>query len=304
MFNKKILAIVVLFASILSPLFSQSVLPPNNGEATARIPTESDEKEKKSKLLDISIGINASIGINWAYSNVGEYEFSGGTGNTGRMVQQIAMAGGDVMASIELSFKTWYSFVPEIGYSFCNGVKYNGNVWRSDLEGVPGNYDPLTGQMYYTYGSININLLNKFIFFNTGKVSFHGLIGPSFRIAVTSMKEDYNASLMEDNPDGSNNAPYGQSQTTYSDVANPFQFGMTFGMGFTVEAGPGFFVIDIRSSWYFTPTIETLYSDGAIYESRPVSLGVGYMFTLGDFKNDKEEKQAKKNKDAVVVASL
>jgi outer membrane protein W len=241
--------------------------------------------------LDVSIGIKGNFAVNWAWNSPGEYGFTNiqgtATNNNAarRSVGQAPLMGGGAALFTQLGFTGWYRLNSEVGFYFRNGISYQGNVSQSNLNkpqpGAPAMTDvkPLTGTINQTWNSIELHLINQFYPLDMGS-SFRLFFaaGPSFSFIVGSMTEEFKPATLGV---ASNVTPYPAYNKKNVAAEHLYNVGVTAGLGIEMDAGPGFIVVDMRSTWYFLDNDATYVSMGeAIKTAKPLVINIGYAFRL------------------------
>ncbi len=240
--------------------------------------------------VDHYLGMRADGFIMQGYGGVGTYSFtgefrSGPSSNVGigvtavRSVNQSIRFGGSVGLFYQASLTPWFALVPEISFSFGNGITYTGNYNPDYILGAP-NYVPLTGQMKYNYTSLDLNLLMQFTLVRpTPNIAVNFMVGPAASVILGSVKETFSPDFMQ------RNAPSNEAFENKFSPQNRFTMGITTGVGAQIAMGPGQLGFDVRTTWYFRPLFETYLSAPLVSPlvkfAKPLSLGLNYSFALG-----------------------
>lgn len=239
--------------------------------------------------VEHNLGVRADGFIMQGYGGVGTYAFTGEfrnpTNNTAvgvtavRSVNQSIRFGGGVGLFYEAGLTPWFSLIPELNFSFGNGITYTGN-YNPEFIMNPPDFVPLTGTMKYNYTSLDLNLLMQFTLVRPKQhIAVNFMIGPAASIILGSVTETFHPDFMVVN------APANETFTNKLTPANRFTMGITTGVGAQIDMGPGKFGFDVRTTWYFRPLFETYLSAALVNPlirfAKPLSLGVSYSFALG-----------------------
>lgn len=224
---------------------------------------------------ELSAGLLLSGTFNYGWKNSGTYAFTqvseaDPTLKAARTLNQEFLPQTGLGLFLHAAFNDWYVLAPKIAVSFQNGIKYYGNYTGGGNNG----YVPLTGFLSYSWLALDINLLNKFIFAKPSETTaLYGLAGPVFSVALGQAVETYTA----ENKAEHLNKPYPASQKQKVDFETRFNAGLSAGIGATVSLGAGYITADMRTTWYFMPSIATYPANGKnIFLAKPWSLNLGY----------------------------
>jgi hypothetical protein len=243
--------------------------------------------------LDVNIGVKGNFNLNWAWQSPGEYAFTyivkpnGGYEEQAsrRSVGQSPQMGGGVTLFTQFGFSERWAVMSEVGFQFRNGITYQGNVSTHYLANPQPGAPPiegamaLTGDMKYFWNSIDFHLLGQFYPMHINdSLRFFLTAGPAFSFTVGSVNEVFEPGLMTHI---AGQAPYKDYSSIKKAAQNLYNVGVTAGVGIELDAGPGFLVFDMRSTWYFLESESTYVSMGeAIKTAKPLVINVGYAFRL------------------------
>lgn len=234
------------------------------------------------------LGVRADGFIMQGFGGVGTYSFNGqitAPDRTGsgvyavRSVNQSIRFGGSVGLFYQVNFTPWFALIPEVSFGFGNGITYTGNYNPEFVLDGP-DYKPLTGEMKYTYTSLDFNLLAQFTVVRPKQhIAVNLMVGPAASVILGDIKETFRPDFMV------KNAPANEAFENKFAPQNRFTMGITTGVGAQIDMGPGKLGFDVRTTWYFGRLFKTYLSEDLdnplIRMAKPLSLGISYSFALG-----------------------